>query len=182
MSRTAFVIVSLLPAALAACSSSPERSAPPSVTFDAGTRKEIAHDVHALLDQGLPVAVTMLQKTGSFLPFGGVVYDDGRVEGFGPKQGTTHDANEVHTMLQDALRRAVGDRGIAASAIFSNGEATLPSQAGAVPAIRVEVEHQDGYAADLLVPYRLADGKVSLQDVVVRSRSARVFPSSQGQR
>ena len=105
-------------------------------------------DLDGLLNLVLPLAQELLGKNGQFYPFGGSVSNDGEASltAADPDLGDHPQPEQVLAALYDGARASVA--GIRAAAfvvdVIANGS----------DAVRVELEHQDGIALVVLVPYR----------------------------
>jgi hypothetical protein len=104
-------------------------------------------DLDGLLNMTLPFAQQMLSKSGEFYPFGATVTTKGETRLLAGDLGHEHPASaDVHSLLVDRLRQ---DRArFRAVAICS--DVRLPDS----DAVRVELEHQDGHAMAVLMPYK----------------------------
>ena len=105
-------------------------------------------DLDGLLNVTLPFAQQMLAKSGEFYPFGAAVSADGgtRLLAGDPGQGEHPASPEVLYTLLAGLRQTRAD--LRAVAICSDvGLADTD-------AVRVELEHRDGHAMAVLMPYK----------------------------
>jgi hypothetical protein len=103
----------------------------------------------ALLNAALPFAKQQLTKHGEFFPYGVAMSRDGQIALIAGYTGTERPpSTEVLDILYEGLRsKAEQNRGAAIVADFRlQGEAT--------DAIQVEVEHRDGIALKVFLPYR----------------------------
>lgn len=105
-------------------------------------------DLDGLLNATLPFAQQMLAKNGEFYPFGAAVTAGGetRLVAADPGRGEHPASAEVLSSMLDGFRRTRGD--LRAVAICSDVQ--LPDS----DAVRVELEHRDGQAMAVLLPYK----------------------------
>jgi hypothetical protein len=105
-------------------------------------------DLDGLLNVTLSFAQEMLAKRGEMYPFAAAVGIDGetRLLADDPGLGEHPDAGAVRASLLDALRRTREE--LRAIAVCS--DVRLPDS----DAIRVELEHRDGQAMSVLLPYK----------------------------
>ena len=105
-------------------------------------------DLDGLLNVTLPFAQQMLAKSGEFYPFGAAVTADGetRLLAGDPSQGEHPARAEVLSTLLGGLRQTRAD--LRAVAICSDVRLTDTD------AVRVELEHRDGHAMNVLMPYK----------------------------
>jgi hypothetical protein len=105
-------------------------------------------DLDSLVNACLPFAEEMLQRRGEFFPFGASISMAGETSMLGgdPGQGEHPQSGEVISTLVDGLRRqrgALRAAAVAADVRTPNGDA-----------IRVELEHAEGQAIAVLLPYK----------------------------
>lgn len=104
-------------------------------------------DLDALLNITLPFAQQMLAKRGEFYPFGATVTAGGETRLLAGDLGQEHPGTaDVLSLLVERLRQE--RPGLRAVAICS--DVRLSDSDG----IRVELEHRDGHAMAVLMPYK----------------------------
>jgi hypothetical protein len=105
-------------------------------------------DLDGLLSATLPFAQQMLDDHGEFFPFGATLGDDDQVQivSGGPDLGEHPASAQVLAVLTQGMRAARG--ALRATAIVSD------VRLADTDAISVELEHRDGHAVEVLVPYR----------------------------
>lgn len=110
---------------------------------------ECQSDLDALLNEALPFAKQMLSKRGEFFPYAVAMRRNGQVAMIAGYTGSEKPpSSEVLDILYQGLRAAAEEnRGVAVVAdVRLRGEAT--------DAIQVDVEHRDGVALKVFLPYR----------------------------
>lgn len=111
-------------------------------------------DMDNLLNATLPFAKDQLAKRGDFLPFGAVVTGTGEITllaAYENRPGTT--SRDLLAMLVEGARKqAAANRAaaIVADALIDR-QWGLPT--GKRDAIRVDLEHRDGHAIAIALPY-----------------------------
>ena len=104
-------------------------------------------DLDGLLNITLPFAQQMLAKRGEFYPFGATVNAGGETRLLGGDLGQEHPASaDVLSLLVEGLRLERAD--LRAVALCSDVGLSDSE------AIRVELEHRDGHAMAVLMPYK----------------------------
>lgn len=105
-------------------------------------------DLDGLLNVTLPFAQQMLAKSGEFYPFGAAVTATGetRLVAGDPGQGEYPASAEVISTLLGGFRQTRAD--LRAVATCSDVRLTDSD------AVRVELEHRDGHAMAVLMPYK----------------------------
>jgi len=104
-------------------------------------------DLDGLLNITLPFAQQMLGKSGEFFPFGAVVTASGET------RMVTSDLGGEHPASADVLSQLIGqlrqDRASLRAVAICSDVRLADSDA-----VRVELEHQDGHAMAVLMPYQ----------------------------
>ncbi len=110
--------------------------------------QEVQDDLDGLLDASLPLAQQLLGQRGEFLPYA-VALDAQRATRMvaaDPGLGGQPASKEVLKHLRSGLRSERED--LRAAALVSD------VRAGGFDAIRVELEHREGHAIAVLMPYK----------------------------
>jgi hypothetical protein len=118
-----------------------------SMSWRDSASQQTQDDLDALLNVTLPFAQQMLDKRGEFSPFGAAVSTVGETRMLASNLSEEYPASsDVLSRLVAQLRQERAD--LRAVAICS--DVRLPDS----DAVRVELEHQDGNAMAVLMPYR----------------------------
>ena len=112
------------------------------------TSQQTQEDLDALLELTLPFAQQQLAEHGEFFPFAAAVGADGapRLIAADPGLGERPTSTDVLDQLVGGLREQAGD--IRAAALVAD------VRVGESDAARVELEHRDGQAICVLLPYK----------------------------
>jgi hypothetical protein len=112
------------------------------------TSQQAQEDLDALLELTLPFAKQQLAEHGEFFPFAAAVGADGapRLIAADPGLGERPASTDVLDQLVGGLREQAGD--IRAAALVDD------VRVGESDAARVELEHRDGQAICVLLPYK----------------------------
>jgi hypothetical protein len=112
------------------------------------TSQQAQEDLDALLELTLPFAKQQLAEHGEFFPFAAAVGADGapRLIAADPGLGDRPASTDVLDQLVGGLREQAGD--IRAAALVDD------VRVGESDAARVELEHRDGQAICVLLPYK----------------------------
>jgi hypothetical protein len=106
----------------------------------------------ALLDLLMGFAVEMLEQHGEFFPFAGVITANGELQQLGGYTGDEHPASaDVLQLLEDGLRERGDD--IRAAAVASDVRVADEATGADQDAVRVHIEHREGDAVDVYLPY-----------------------------
>jgi hypothetical protein len=110
--------------------------------------QQAQEDLDALLELTLPFAQQQLAEHGEFFPFAAAVGADGapRLIAADPGLGDRPASTDVLDQLVGGLREQAGD--IRAAALVAD------VRVGESDAARVELEHRDGQAICVLLPYK----------------------------
>jgi hypothetical protein len=105
-------------------------------------------DLDGLSNTTLPFAKQMLEKSGEFFPFGATVAVSGETAFLAgdPGQGEHPRSTDVLSLLVDGLRIKRADL----RAVATCFDVRLPDS----DAVRVELEHQEGQALAVMLPYK----------------------------
>ena len=100
------------------------------------------------MDEVLPLAKHLLGNYGEFPPFGGLIKMDEQIVllGAGPEAGVPPRSNLVN-VLSDGFRQRALTGEIRAAAIVAQVRVPRSGQAGNIDAVRVSLDHHDGYDA-----------------------------------
>jgi hypothetical protein len=131
----------------------------------------VQDDLDGLFNAAVDTAATFLTKSGEFFPFGFWIRDD-EVEMFGadPGLGEHPPSTEVLRALGEAARAEREELQAVALAC----DVTL---ADGGDAVRVQLEHREGVALRIHVPYRRRrfSGKLTLGEMAVGEGDAQVW-------
>jgi hypothetical protein len=133
-------------------------------------------EVEKLMNELLAFAEKMLGKYGEFHPFGGYTNVSGRITHVGvdpsslSRNATAEDRENV---LTDSLISIVRREEPCAVAMVTN--VSLKANEGSVDAIRVFLEHELGYCADVFLVYELDSGAVRIVNTTAQQGEPRFF-------
>ena len=130
-----------------------------------------------LLNELLSFAETMLQEHGELFPCAGVVDSTGKSSHLVVKldrQGMTADLLRQH--LEAGLREQASRDDCLLVVLITNVTVTDPTSGQEIDVIHAAAEHRDGYAADLYLPYTLADGALVYGETAAEKRNPVFFP------
>lgn len=129
-------------------------------------------DADALFSAALELAEKMLAKRGEFYPFGVDVDTEDELAMFGAAPGLGEHPASLDVL--DGLVEGARSRRDALRAVAVVADVTLQ---GGRDAVRIEVEHREGLALEILVPYarRRLTGRVTFDDMSVSEGPRRVW-------
>jgi hypothetical protein len=136
--------------------------------------QEAQDDLDGLLNATLPFAQEMLSKRGEFHPFGAAVDVGGELKMVAgdPGAGKHPESAAVLGALLEGLRSQSGE--LRAAALVAD------VRVDSSDAIRVEMEHRDGHAMTVLMPYkkkRLGRG-IEYASLQAGAATRQVWPSA----
>lgn len=117
-----------------------------------GASEEVQDDFDRLAEVTIAAARNFLDEAGDFIPFPMVIKADGELALIGleqPVTPTVPDVIEVMKGIVDLFR----DRRGSIRALAVGSDVQVPSEA--TDAIEVRLEHREGLAITLLVPYQI---------------------------
>jgi hypothetical protein len=138
----------------------------------------MAHpDLDQLLNALLPFAQQMLAKHGEFFPFGSSMTTAGEVVPHGAYDGDEQPpSQQLIDLLTQAFRQQAASGQIRAAAICYDIRTIPPGQSEKTDAICVSVEHQNGEAADVCLPYKKGwFGNISHGEIFGAARKREFF-------
>jgi hypothetical protein len=129
-------------------------------------------DLDGLVDAVLPFGQQMLAEHGEFLPYGAMVSADGQVRMLAASHG--EDQRPASTQLLHTLYSAAQSTSTTTRAAAFVSDVRL---GGSTPsdAICVELEHRDGIALTVLLPYRHKRRKVEYGDMSAQTGDRRIW-------
>jgi hypothetical protein len=134
-------------------------------------------DLDALLASALPAAREFLAKSGEFYPFGFSMASTGETGMIAAYEGAEHPtSSELLTMLYDGLRGQ--SKSLRGAAVVADVRIKHPDS----DAIRVELEHREGVAMVLFLPYRVEKKRngreVAYGEMRLEDSDRRIWPAS----
>ena len=135
------------------------------------TSQEAQADLDALLNAALPFALQTLSRHSEFYPFAAEVTLEGDLGVLGPDGtgGQPQPGDVLHALYTSARESSASRRAVTFAAwVDVNGSDT----------IRIELEHREGMALTLLVPYsrRRMRKSVTLGEISAGPGERRVWP------
>jgi len=123
------------------------------------------------------MARQFLAKNGEFYPYAVSMANDGTTRMVAAYEGSEHPAStDLLAMLYDGLRGQGGD--LRAAVVVSDVRIKNPDS----DAVRVEVEHREGVALAVLLPYRVqtksVDREVAYGELRAIAAKRRIWPES----
>ncbi len=138
----------------------------------------MAHpDLDELLNVILPFAQQQLEKHGGFFPFGAALGSNGDVKALAGYDGDEAPGPDIVVeLLFDGLRSDAASGLIRASGVCLAMTVQLPMQSKKSDAICVRLEHRDGDAVHVFLPYRKGLlGRVKYGELVAEKGDRQVF-------
>ena len=105
-------------------------------------------DLDGLLNVTIPFAQQMLEKSGEFYPFGAAMSAGGEARLLGVETG--QDDRPASSAVLDSLLGGIRHARAEYRAVAICSDVRLPDS----DAVRVELEHQEGQAMAILLPYK----------------------------
>ncbi len=116
-----------------------------------GVSKEAQGDCDRVLDTALPFAQQMLESYGEFYPYAIRLLDNGSTEGLTTKPGK--DEWPKSQLVLDKVYERLGAQAGTLRAVAVVTDVLLTTDAEPIDAVKVDVEHREGVAIAVLVPY-----------------------------
>jgi hypothetical protein len=134
-------------------------------------------DLDALLPVLLDFAQLMLAKAGEFLPFAASMSVDGTIKSVGGYSGDEHPpSQELIDLLVSAFQRDAVTQSIRATGICIDVRTIPPGETAKTDAICSRLEHADGEAVDVYLPYRKGlSGRIKYGSLFASPGERRIF-------
>jgi hypothetical protein len=130
---------------------------------------EALADMDGLLNLAIPFAQDMLAKHGAFYPYGAVVTHNGE-ERLIPVQVGSDQPQPVEVIEQLYHSMKAHSPSIRAAAVVA--DVSLPNEGNGV---RIDLEHRDGVALALVLPYVLHNGAVDYGELTAGQANQRIW-------
>lgn len=139
---------------------------------------EPREEIEALLNFLLPFAEEQLTKNGEFYPYAAVLEADGDLAAVSTDAGEDDpDVGELLISLRAHLTEQAADGSIRASGIAADVTLTDPDSGETTDAVQVELDHAEGDAVDIYVPYESAGDGVKFGELVAAQGREPIFTS-----
>src|SRR5947209_11910257 len=134
-------------------------------------------DAEKLMNTMLPLAETMLKEYGEFYPYGGYMKWNGETVDIGVQDPDSEfpKSKDLLYLLKSSLREVVSTRQCKATAMVLNVVVGLPNSQLKSDAVKVCLEHADGYTAEVFFPYELSNNEVKYGESFAQKGSRVVF-------
>jgi hypothetical protein len=142
-----------------------------------GSREEI----EKLLNYLMPFAEERLNRDGEFYPYAAMVAADGELKSGSAAEGEDPDVADLLVALHQELRDLAAEGSIRASGIAADVTLTDPDSGKTTDAVQLELDHAEGDAVDVYVPYESASEGVRFGDLVSAKGREPVFSSGASQ-
>ena len=137
---------------------------------------EPQEEIQELLNFLLPHAERLLGEQGEFYPYAAALDNAGSIEPVGPAVETDDpDVGDILVALHADLREQAADGAIRASGIAADVTLTDPDSGETTDAVQLELDHAEGDAVDIYVPYERGIEGVKFGDLVAAEGREPVF-------
>lgn len=137
---------------------------------------EPTDEIQELLNFLLPHAEQMLNEHGQFYPYAAALDSDGEMAVVTPAVDEDNpDVGEVLLALHQGLREKAAHGSIRASGITTDVTLTDPDSGETTDAVQVELDHAEGDAVDVFVPYETQPGRIKFGELVAAHGREPVF-------
>jgi hypothetical protein len=138
----------------------------------------VAHpDLNALKNALLPVAKKMLTEHGEFFPYGAFMKLNGEIVDCSASDGGEHPLSKrlIEILTENFQQRAAKGE-IRAAGICCDVRVARPEQKVKVDAVQFALEHQNGEAVDVFLPYDLdSSGEALFGELFATRRDNQFF-------
>jgi hypothetical protein len=135
-------------------------------------------EIQELVNFLLPHAERMLNEHGEFYPYAAAVDSAGSIEPVGPAvESDDPDVGDILVALHADLREQAAEGAIRASGIAADVTLTDPDSGETTDAVQIELDHAEGDALDVYVPYEREGEGVKFGELVAAQGREPVFSS-----
>jgi hypothetical protein len=136
-------------------------------------------EIQELVNFLLPHAERMLSEHGEFYPYAAAVDSAGSIEPLGPAvESDDPDVSDILVALHADLREQAAEGTIRASGIAADVTLTDPDSGETTDAVQIELDHAEGDAVDVYVPYEREGDGVKFGELVAAEGREPVFSSA----
>ena len=136
-------------------------------------------EIQELVNFLLPHAERMLSEHGEFYPYAAAVDSAGTIEPVGPAvEAEDPDVGDILVALHADRREQAAEGTIRASGIAADVTLTDPDSGETTDAVQIELDHADGDALDVYVPYEREAEGVKFGELVAAQGREPVFSSA----
>jgi len=137
-------------------------------------------ELDALLSSMMPFAQMMLDKAGTFYPYGGIINTSGKPEAHGAYNGEEHPKpQELIDILMAGFRQGTKEKKFRAVGMCVDVRTIPPNSTEKTDAIAAMMEHESGIAVTVFLPYkREASGKYVYGQMFARNNEPKIFTSA----
>lgn len=150
-----------------------ERESAPSPTSLANSGQQ---ELDSLLDDALHMALQLVAKHGSHMPFAMIVTPAGKLANIAADDRTVHDREVLFTTVRTELTKTIQQQGVRSFALAHNVRYTRRDTGESSDAVRVQLEHISGMSVTCYLPYHISDGQPVPGEIVATDPTARLFP------
>ena len=136
---------------------------------------ELKAEIEQLLKYLLPFAEEKLNRDGEFYPYAAIVAANGELKSVAAVAGEQPDAGDLLLALHQELREQAAEGSIRASGIAADVTLTDPESGETTDAVQVELDHADGDAVDVYVPYESSADGIKFGELVAAAGREPVF-------
>lgn len=127
----------------------------------------------------MPFAEKMLRKHGEFHPFGGAMKRDGEIVLHGAyTDNELPKGQEAVDLLTEAFHRSAMNGDYIATAIVHDIRTIPPGEREKTDAICVSLDHRDDYSVNVMFPYTLKHGELSLRPPFATKGDGKIFSTN----
>lgn len=128
--------------------------------------------MHALM----PFAEKMLNESGGFLPYAGVITPDDQIQLVQfAHEGEGAEAQEVYEHANAALRQGAQDGKWTTTALVTDVNVTKPGEQDSMQAVSFALDDSEGNSVEVFFPYTIKDGAVDFGTAFAQQGASQVF-------
>jgi hypothetical protein len=133
-------------------------------------------ELDALLNDALQMALQLVAKHGSHMPFAMIVTPAGKRANIAADDRTVHDREVLFATVRTELTKTILQQGVRSFALAQNVRYTRRDTGESSDAVRVQLEHSNGQSVTCYLPYRITAGQPVPGEVVATDSTEKLFP------
>lgn len=140
------------------------------------TARSSRQELDSLLDETLHMALQLLAKHGSHIPFAMLITPTGTRASIVADDSSVHDGEVLFATVRAELIKAIQQQGVRSFALARMVHHDRRDTVQSSDAVQVQLEHIDGTSVTCYLPYQISDGKQALGEVFAMNSTEKFFP------
>ncbi len=140
-----------------------------------GTSMNARDELNSLLDKSIRMALQLVERHGSHMPFAIGVTADGEINNIAADDSELPGADVLYERTTEYVKEAVSVGHLRAVALARNIELTSNVDGTTTDAVEVTLDHINDDAVTCCLPYQLSDGKIIVGEMAAKDADISFF-------